>query len=272
MQPDNRAQRWQLSATAALEYERWLVPVLFRPWALDLVARAAPAAGSRVLDLACGTGVVARAVAEALPPPAEVIGVDRSMPMLDVAESVSGSSQAAHSWWCCSADALPFPETAVDTIFCQQGFQFFTDPGKVAEECARVLKRGGKLAASVWAGADRNPIGSSIIGGLRAHAPEAIAAAMEAPFGLADVSQLAEMLTDAGFQVESVDDRCLRLHAPDTGAFFRGMLNAAPFAADLHTVDVDAVVRDVRAALSGYAAGEGFEAPSVAWTIVATRV
>src|SRR5687767_10740152 len=152
------AAGWQLTLPAALEYERTLVPVLFHPWAEDLVRRAAPARGARVLDLACGTGVVARAAAAYVGDTGEIVGVDRSEAMLAVAQASGAPSlRSLVSWRCAPAEDLPFADGSFDTIFCQQGVQFFLDLARGARECARVLRPGGCLALSVWRGQERNP-------------------------------------------------------------------------------------------------------------------
>ena len=138
---------------AALEYERSLVPVLFRPCAEDLVRCAPPARGARVLDLACRTGIVSRIAAPYIGDTGEIIGVDSDEAMLAVAQaSFPPALRSLVSWRCASAEELPFAESSFDIVYCNQGFQFFNDMTQATRECARVLRVGGILAVSLWRG------------------------------------------------------------------------------------------------------------------------
>lgn len=120
------AEQWQLHGNAAELYERHLVPAITSLWAADLVERAAPRAGQRVLDLACGTGIVARIVAERMCE-GRVVGVDINPAMLAVAQSLSTDARLKIEWQEGSALALPFSDDSFDLIFCQLGLQFFPD-------------------------------------------------------------------------------------------------------------------------------------------------
>jgi SAM-dependent methyltransferase len=132
---------WQLVDSSAEAYERWLVPPIFTPFADDLVADVRP--GSRVLDVACGTGIVARRAAAH---GAAVVGVDVNEQMLGVAREIAPEIR----WLEADAADLPLPDAAFDWVFCQQGLQFMTDPAAAVAEMRRVLAPGGRLTVSVW--------------------------------------------------------------------------------------------------------------------------
>src|SRR5215217_6682792 len=100
---------WQLEGTAAELYERYLVPAITAFWAADLVRRAAPSAGERVLDIACGTGIVARLAAERMGA-GHVVGLDLNAGMLGVARAASTGSNPPITWLEGSALDLPFPD------------------------------------------------------------------------------------------------------------------------------------------------------------------
>ncbi len=111
----------------AQAYESYFVPALFVPWTAVLLEHAAPRPGERVLDVACGTGVVARNAAPLVGSEGKVAALDISPAMLDVARSLPAPAGARIDWHEGSALALPFPSEAFDLVLCQQGLQFFPD-------------------------------------------------------------------------------------------------------------------------------------------------
>lgn len=141
--------RWSSGAetdvSVAENYQRYLEPVLFAPWAHRLVAYAGVRPGDTVLDLAAGTGAVSRVAARA---GASVIAADSSAPML---EHVPAGIRTL----VCPADALDLPDGSVDVVLCQQGLQFVADPLAALREALRVLRPGGVVAVSVWATDER---------------------------------------------------------------------------------------------------------------------
>ena len=134
---------WQLVGTAAELYERYLVPSITSLWANDLVSRANPRTGERVLDVACGTGIVARTVSERMSA-GRVVGLDINGGMLAVARSTSTQSPVSVEWMEASALKLPFPAHAFDLVLCQLGLQFFPDPSVALKEMLRVLAPDGR--------------------------------------------------------------------------------------------------------------------------------
>ena len=118
-------------------YERILVPSLFRPWATDLLDQVRIAPDDRVLDLACGTGIVARLVREQLGAGSQITGVDLNPEMIAVARSI----QPDIPWHLGNAIELPFKNGRFDVVFCQQGFQFFSDRAAAALEMRRFSRR-----------------------------------------------------------------------------------------------------------------------------------
>ena len=125
---------WQLEGSAAELYQRYLVPAITTKWAEDLVGRARPRAGEAVLDVACGTGVVARLAAKAVGN-GQVTGLDLNAGMLAVARGVP-SEGAPITWIEGSALDLPFPADQFDVVLCQLGLQFFPDQDEPSGKCA----------------------------------------------------------------------------------------------------------------------------------------
>jgi SAM-dependent methyltransferase len=129
-------------------YETYLVPLIFEPYATDLKERLQPLALSRVLELAAGTGVLTRALAEGLDESVALVATDLNQPMIDEAASV-GTSRPVE-WRQADALALPFPDGAFDAVVCQFGVMFFPDKPLAFSEARRVLRPGGVLVFNVW--------------------------------------------------------------------------------------------------------------------------
>jgi ubiquinone/menaquinone biosynthesis C-methylase UbiE len=199
-------ERWQVTGSAAEVYEGQLVPAIFGPWAPRVVGLAALVAGERVLDAACGTGVVARLAAERVGPSGAVVGLDLNPGMLVVAASLPVTG-APVGWVQANAGRMPFPDGSFDVVCCQLGLQYFPDrPAKLAE-MARVLTAGGRLVAMVWRSIDRSPGFAVLAEALDRHIGPAAGAIMRAPFGLGDEEVLRGLVEGAGFREVRVDRR-----------------------------------------------------------------
>jgi ubiquinone/menaquinone biosynthesis C-methylase UbiE len=128
-------------------YERYFVPSIGAPLANDLIDAASLRPGEAVLDVACGTGIVARIAAQRVGPTGSVAGLDMNAGMLEVARSASAS--AGISWHEAGAEAMPLPDESFDALTCQMGLQFFADKPAALREMHRVLKPGGRLLINV---------------------------------------------------------------------------------------------------------------------------
>lgn len=136
--------------SVATSYDNGLVPLLFDPWASKLVDGLSSLAGSRVLDLATGTGIVAQYLAREVGAAGKVLAADISTDMLDLAKRRCASAGEIVSFIECSADALRCPDESVDLVTCQQGFQFFPDRDLSAREIYRVLRPEGSVVVTTW--------------------------------------------------------------------------------------------------------------------------
>ena len=139
-----------LRGTGAEIYERCLVPAFSPPGQPCLIEQAALQPGERVLDVACGTGVVARLAAQPVGPTGQIIGLDNDAEMLAVARSLPPIPGVSLEWQEGSALAMPFADASFDALLCQQGLQFFPDRPAALREMHRVLVPGGRLVLSVW--------------------------------------------------------------------------------------------------------------------------
>ncbi|HYC48197.1 MAG TPA: class I SAM-dependent methyltransferase [Burkholderiales bacterium] len=129
-------------------YERYLVPLIFEPYAADLTSRLGAKTLSSVLEIAAGTGVVTRAMAAALPASVSIVATDLNQPMLDYAAS-RGTPRPVE-WRQADAMQLPFDDASFDAVVCQFGVMFFPDKAKAYSEARRVLKPGGTFLFNVW--------------------------------------------------------------------------------------------------------------------------
>ena len=128
-------------------YETYLVPLIFKPYAADLVNRVASRSPSRVLEIAAGTGVVTRKLAAVLPESVSIVATDLNQPMLDLASEVG--TKRPVEWRQADAMQLPFANGVFDTVVCQFGVMFFPEKAKAFSEARRVLGSGGVFMFNV---------------------------------------------------------------------------------------------------------------------------
>ena len=138
-----------LPRNPAETYENYFVPAMFFPWATILLRHSAPRSGERVLDVACGTGVVSRLAAPLVGASGQVVALDFNASMLVVARTLPVTSGAAITWQEGNAMSLPFPTNAFNLVLCQHGLQFFPDRLLALREMRRVLVSGGRALVIV---------------------------------------------------------------------------------------------------------------------------
>ena len=213
-----------LPPISAIEaYERYIVRSLFRPWTEDLIARIDRIAATRILDLACGTGIVIRTLAPRVPNVA-FTGLDISPGMLAKAEALTEDLEVPLEWQEGCATCMPFPDDAFELILCQQGLQFFPDHYAGLKEIQRVLVPGGRAVISVWGPLESNPFYGVIDELVSAHLAQG---ALAAPFSLSDSAQLHDLATSAGLKVASLESVELEIHATEPRYFAAMCLRGA---------------------------------------------
>ena len=221
---------WQLSGNAPEAYERYIIPALFGEWAQDLVETAALRGGERVLDLACGTGVVARYAASVVGRTGQVVGVDVNEGMLSMARTVPPPPGTAMTWQQGDAAALPLPTAAFDVVLCQQGLQYFPQRAAALQEIARVLVPGGRLALSVWRPLERQPFFVALVAALEAHLNAEVAAPLRMAFTLGDAEELRGLVTAAGFQAPHIRLVVKQMRYSSLAEYLPGYVAATPMA------------------------------------------
>jgi len=193
------SERGQVTASAAEIYDSFFVPALFQEWAGRVADAARLGPGDRVLDVACGTGVVTLEAARRVAPTGAVIGLDVNEGMLAVARRKAPRLEWRHG----RAEALPFETGVFDAVTSQFALMFFEDRPKALGEMRRVLKPGGRLAVAVWDAAERTPGYAAVIALLERLFGRQVADALRAPFVLGDPAAVRGLFTGAGLrQVE----------------------------------------------------------------------
>jgi len=147
---------FQLSGSAPVNYERFVGPFM-APFVDAVIMRARLSSGSSLLDVACGTGLVARAAAWVVGPNGRVVGLDVNAGMLEVARELSRDLRPSIEWREASALDMPFEDGGFDAIVCQQGAQFFPDLERAFTEMYRVAAPGARIVVSFWAGTGHSP-------------------------------------------------------------------------------------------------------------------
>ena len=242
---------WQLEQDSAAAYEQYLVPAIFDQFARRLVALAAPAPGERVLDLGCGSGIVARHAAPCVEPGGHVVGADVNPGMLAVASAIAPGVE-----WC-EADAarLPFDDGAFDVALCEQALMFFADRAAALRELARVLAPGGRVAVSVWRGLEHNWFYAAFAAALERHVGAEAGEMMRSPFPDWDGEELRGALSAAGFRDVRVRLEIGVEEWPSAAELIRREAASSPLAgpiAALAAPDRAALAADVERALHEY--------------------
>jgi len=265
-------EQWQLTMKAAELYERCPARYILGPWAPLLVETAHVTAGERVLDVACGTGVVTRAAAERVGRRGRVVGIDLNPGMIAVARSLAAIDDAPIEWLERSALDLGLDGASFDAVLCQQGLQFFPDKPVALREMRRVLDRNGRLALSVW-----NNVGiynTAISAALAQFVGSDTAARFNASRKTPAADELQQLVMEAGFSDVEVSVSRINVHLPQIDQFVLEHLAATPVASALEAVDAEArrkIGASAREQLQHYADGDGITYPEETHVLTARR-
>lgn len=253
-------------------YARLMVPMLFEPYAADVAERARGFAPRSILETAAGTGVVTKALHEALPE-AKIVATDLNPAMLDFASDRLRSDKIRYQ----AADAqdLPFDDQSFDLVVCQFGVMFFPDKLAANREAYRVLQPGGRYLLVIWDSLDRNPASRAIHDAVAAEFPSDPPAFLaRVPFGYADLEIVTADLMAAGFddlEFETIAHRCRAPTALDAAA---GMCQGSPLRSEIEARDHSALERVTEAAakaLRQFEGPDGLDAPMSAHLVTATK-
>ena len=255
---------------AARAYESLHVPALFEQWAARILDRVGLSVGQRVLDVACGTGVLARAARERVGHTGLVAGVDPDAGMLAVARDLAPEIE----WRQGTAESLPYQDGSFDAVVSQFGLMFFRDRSKALREMLRVLAPGGRLGVAVWDSLDNSAAYPEEVDLLQRIAGEPAASALRAPFALGDKAELRQMFEGAGVSTVGVETMKGTARFPSirtmVEADLRGWLPV--MGVRLEEEQVERILQEAETVLERYRTDEGqvvFDAP--AHIVIASR-
>ncbi|MGQ0590937.1 MAG: class I SAM-dependent methyltransferase [Sphingosinicella sp.] len=253
-------------------YDRYLVPMLFAPYAEDLAARVAAESPRDIVETAAGTGAVTERLARALPE-ARIVATDLNQAMLDVAAQRVAASNV--TFQAADAQALPFADESADAIVCQFGVMFFPERVDAYREARRVLRPGGRFLFNAWDSLDANPGSRAVSEAARPYIAPDLGSFMErVPFGYHDTARIEDDLRAAGFTRiarETVAKRSRSASARDAAI---GLVQGTPLRAQIEAHDpagLEPATDAVAAALASFEGPDGLDAPMSAHVFVATR-
>jgi ubiquinone/menaquinone biosynthesis C-methylase UbiE len=265
---------WKLRSDGPRAYETYLVPALFTECADRLLDHTGVGAGERVVDVACGTGIVARQAAGRVGPGGAVTGVDVNEEMLAVARFAGAGAAAPIRWLRADATALPVDDGGAEVVLCQHGLQYVRDRPAALREAHRVLRPGGRVGVAVWRALDRNPAWDAFVRVLEKNAHPDAAEIMRAPFSGPDGETLRGLLAAAGFAEIRVGLGVVVARFPSARDFLRRQIAASPLAGPLGGLDVaglDALAADLGDALRDSTDDAGVTFPMEAWLVAGQR-
>lgn len=220
---------------SVVAYDRELVPWLFEHWSEPMVDLLDPMQSSRIVDLACGSGLIVRQLLGRLGNSGTVHGVDIDSAMLAYAAATIEDRRV--NWHKSDAVDLPFETSSMDRVSCHQGLQFFPEPLGALAEVHRVLAPGGRLVVATWGRLEDNPWPAALSGAVGRLLGEDAGAGMSVVCDLGDPVEVGELLRDAGFVDVQVDERTKTVTHHDVRAAAAGQLSALPSGSAVDDLD-----------------------------------
>lgn len=260
-------ESFQIPIEAAEAYEAAFVPAFFAQWAPILSDAAGVTAGQRILDVACGTGIVARTAADRVGA-ANVVGVDLNEAMLTVARRV----HADIDWRQGDAVALPFDAGSFDTVLCQMALMFFPDRIKALQEMARVAAPGGTVAILVPSSLDAQPAYGPFVDMAARHAGSEARSLLSTYFACGDLDNLTTLFENAGLSSPTTGTHRGTARFPSVDALVTTEVDSTPLGERITTEVRDQIRDGARNVLAPFTTADGsLEAPFEVHVVVARR-
>jgi ubiquinone/menaquinone biosynthesis C-methylase UbiE len=227
-------------------YDRYLGPAVFEPFAKDMAARLKHEQPKNVLEVACGTGILTRRLRDRLGPAVRLVATDLNPGMLAFAQGKFSTNENLE-WHEADAGALPFEDGSFDAVVCQFGLMFVADKESVMRECYRILSSGGVFLFNVWDSIERNPFGQiahRTIASFFEHDPPSF---YELPFSFCDADLIRGLLQRAGFKAIAASLVMLPCLSSSAAEFAIGLVRGNPVSTAIQErgVEVDNVIRAV---------------------------
>jgi ubiquinone/menaquinone biosynthesis C-methylase UbiE len=251
-------------------YDRYMGPVMFEPYARDLAQRVAAVGAKTVLEAACGTGIVTRALRTALPSTTSLVATDLAEAMLNYAQAALGSMPNT-TWRTADLTALPFDAANFDAVACQFGVMFPVDKAAMFREVRRVLKPGGRFLFNVWDAMPTNPFAMIVHRTIGAQFPTDPPQFFTIPFSFCDQAVLSSLLASSGFDDITIETLPKTAISASAEALATGMVQGSPVVSAIKErgLDVQKVIAAVTGALTTFGGAAPFQSPMQAVVISA---
>ncbi len=250
---DPGRETFQIPLAIAEAYERRFVPSIFAEWAPHTLDAAGATHGSRLLDVACGTGIVARTGAERVGPGGVVVGVDLNEAMLTVARRIAPEID----WRQGDVDDLPVEDAAFDAVTCQMAMMFFPDRAAAFRQMRRALAPAGRIGVVVPTGLNTQPAYRVFVDVAVRHAGSGAASLLGTYWSCGDLDELGRQAEDAGLRIVETRTRTGTATFASCDEFVATEIDASPLAERIDTDVRERIMRDTRAALARYTTGQG---------------
>jgi len=261
---------FHLSVSAAEIYDLQRVPAIFGPMAEATLERIGPLSGGRILDVACGTGAVAKAIGRRSSSASRITGADLNGAMIAVAREKTPEDIHEYNWVEAPAEKMPFEAGSFDLVFCQQGLQFFPDKEAALREMRRVSANAGRLIVTCWA--ETPPFFEIVAEALRRHLGEGAAQKAVKPFAWNDETVITGLIGAAGFDCPSPERlEVTRVLAAEPASIQTELLSS-PYEPELRAAGEDvisALTTEIFDAIGHFRDDNAFRMPQVTYLIQA---
>lgn len=237
-----------LTPEAAQGYEQYFVPAIFDQWPPTIIAAAEISDGDKILEVGCGTGVLARELIKLVGAMGSVTGLDLSESMLGVARKICPQVDFRQG----NAMDLPFDDAAFDVVIAPFMLMFVPEPAKAVSELQRVLKPGGRMVLSVWEALERNEVYSGLVEIARQRIDDAAGDSLAWPFALGANGKLGEICRDAGVGEVEIKTHDGRAKFPSLEDFVRTEIQSWVLATSVTEKSLAAIVADAKTRFANY--------------------
>jgi SAM-dependent methyltransferase len=263
------SESFQIPLEIAEFYETAFVPAFFAQWAPILCDAAGVAVGQRILDVACGTGIVARTAADRFAPSGGAAGVDVNEAMLTVARRVRPDIEFRRA----EASALPFRDASFDAVLCQMALMFFADRAGALREMARVAAPGGTVAVLVPGALERQASFAPFTEVAARHAGVEARSLLSTYFVCGDLDELVALVDSAGLRVTAAGTEAGIYRAPSVDAFVTTEVESTPLVQRISEEVYRRIRADAHDVLAPFTTADGrVEAPFECNLVVARRM